>query len=59
MTAPCEIDNTFQNAWLPFFCRSGWDAVDVDEFAFEVEAWLTRLSVCLLLMLRCLLFFIG
>ena len=45
MPTPHEIDEQFEKAWCPFFCRAGRGAVDVDEFAFEVDGWLPRLDV--------------
>ena len=53
---PLGIDEEFQKAWFPYFCRSGRRETNLEEFAHEVEGWLpvlpevvlTRLSGSLL-----------
>ena len=40
---PARIDEEFQKAWLPYFCRSGQRETSLEEFDFEVEGWLPLL----------------
>ena len=35
-----RIDEEFQKAWFPYFCRSGRRETNLEEFAHEVEGWL-------------------
>ena len=35
-----RIDEEFQKAWLPYFCRSGRRETNLEEFAHEVGGWL-------------------
>ena len=37
---PLRIDEEFQKAWLPYFCRSGQRETNLEEFAHEVGGWL-------------------
>ena len=37
---PLGIDEEFQKAWFPYFCRSGRRETNLEEFAHEVEGWL-------------------
>ena len=37
---PLRIDEEFQKAWLPYFCRSGRRETNLEEFAHEVGSWL-------------------
>ena len=37
---PLRIDEEFQKAWLPCFCRSGRRETNLEEFAHEVGGWL-------------------
>ena len=37
---PLRIDEEFQKAWLPYFCRSGRRETNLEEFAHEVGGWL-------------------
>ena len=40
-----RIDEEFQKAWLPYFCRSGRRETNLEEFALEVGEWLPVLPV--------------
>ena len=40
---PAQIDEEFQKAWLPYFCRSGQRDTSLEEFDHEVEGWLPLL----------------
>ena len=51
---PLRIDEEFQKAWFPYFCRSGRRETNLEEFAHEVEGWLPVLS-CLGFLVVCLL----
>ena len=42
---PAKIDETFQKAWLPYFCRSGQRDTSLEVFNLEVEGWLPLLPV--------------
>ena len=35
-----RIDEEFQKAWFPYFCRSGQRETNLEEFAHEVWGWL-------------------
>ena len=37
---PARIDEEFQKAWLPYFCRCGQREASVHEFDREVDGWL-------------------
>ena len=37
---PLRIDEEFQKAWFPCFCRSGRRETNLEEFAHEVGGWL-------------------
>ena len=37
---PSRIDEEFQKAWLPYFCRSGRRETNLEEFTREVGGWL-------------------
>ena len=37
---PLRIDEEFQKAWFPYFCRSGRRETNLEEFAHEVGGWL-------------------
>ena len=37
---PLRIDEEFQKAWFPYFCRSGRRETSLEEFAHEVGGWL-------------------
>ena len=37
---PLRIDEEFQKAWFPYFCRSGRRETNLEEFAHEVGSWL-------------------
>ena len=43
LSDPARIDEEFQKAWLPYFCRSGQRETSLDEFGFEVNGWLPLL----------------
>ena len=45
---PLKIDEEFQKAWFPYFCRSGRRETNLEDFAHEVEVVLPRLSGSLL-----------
>ena len=40
---PARIDEEFQKAWFPYFCRSGRRETSLDEFDHEVGRWLPLL----------------
>ena len=40
LAGPLRIDEEFQKAWLPHFCRSGRRETNLEEFAHEVGGWL-------------------
>ena len=40
LSDPLKIDEEFQKAWLPYFCRSGRRKTNLEEFAHEVGGWL-------------------
>ena len=40
LSDPMRIDEEFQKAWLPYFCRSGRRETNLEEFAREVGGWL-------------------
>ena len=40
---PAKIDEEFRKAWLPHICRSGQREASLEEFAVEVDGWLTLL----------------
>ena len=40
LSDPVRIDEEFQKAWLPYFCRSGRRETNLEEFAREVGSWL-------------------
>ena len=40
LSDPVRIDEEFQKAWLPYFCRSGRRETNLEEFAHEVGGWL-------------------
>ena len=43
---PALIDAKFREAWMPYFCRSGRGAADLDDFSYEVGGgWLPVLDV--------------
>ena len=43
---PALIDAKFQEAWMPYFCRAGRGAADLEDFAYKVEGgWLPCLDV--------------
>ena len=43
LSDPVRIDEEFQKAWLPYFCRSGQRDTSLEEFDFAVEGWLPHL----------------
>ena len=40
LSDPMRIDEEFQKAWLPYFCRFGRRETNLEEFAREVAGWL-------------------
>ena len=43
---PALIDAKFREAWMPYFCRAGRGAADLEDFSYEVEGgWLPVLDV--------------
>ena len=43
LSDPNQIDAEFRKAWLPYFCCSGQRETSLDEFALEVDEWLSLL----------------
>ena len=50
---PLRIDEEFQKAWFPCFCRSGRRETNLEEFAHEVGGWLPFLPEVELPRLSC------